>query len=450
LAFVAAGSTRRFDERREADLAFALVGRPDAHLFAALPLNGNSCDQTGPVFHGVGELVVAAIELDAADAADVIGGFQRRDEFVGIGRAAGALDRLGDDIDHVVGRIADIGWRDAVLLHVGLGEWDRHRGERDVGGGSRSGNHAFGRAVGIFPEGAGGGLRALTDHRHRHLLVVPLHRRLHADMADAGHDHVRVLVLDLMEDRREVVGVRVEADMVQHLQSRFGEAFEIAFIEWRGPGGILAHDHGGLHVHGIDQQVLGVIADRLGDERRREPAVERVLVMVVVVVDGLGDQIAGGAGRDERHVQPRRPGLERQHHLADIAADDGDDLVLADGALEGAHRVGRRGVIVVSDHLNLAAVNTAVGIDVIGGHGRGLGQRRAGDGGFFADHADLDRIGRLRRCGYRRKRDRKPGASGKPGTRSAHYALHGHPPIVRETLRLPRSCAALPQVVVRL
>jgi hypothetical protein len=47
-----------------------------------------------------------------------------------------------------------------------------------------------GCAVGVFPEGTGGGLRAYSNHRDRHLLVMPLHGRLHADMADAGDDHV--------------------------------------------------------------------------------------------------------------------------------------------------------------------------------------------------------------------------------------------------------------------
>ena len=88
-------------------LALALVGRPDAHLLAVLPLNGDGRDQTRSVFHRVGELVVAAVELDAADGSDVIGRFQRGDELVRIGRAAGALDRLGNDMHHVVGRIAD-------------------------------------------------------------------------------------------------------------------------------------------------------------------------------------------------------------------------------------------------------------------------------------------------------------------------------------------------------
>jgi hypothetical protein len=39
---------------------------------------------------------------------------------------------------------------------------------------------------------------------------MPLHRRLHAHMADAGDDHVRMRVLDLMKDRRKISRIRIE------------------------------------------------------------------------------------------------------------------------------------------------------------------------------------------------------------------------------------------------
>jgi hypothetical protein len=68
---------QRFDERREADLGLALVGRPHASLFAVLPLNSNGRDQPRSVFHRMGELAVAAVELDAADGSDVIRRFER-------------------------------------------------------------------------------------------------------------------------------------------------------------------------------------------------------------------------------------------------------------------------------------------------------------------------------------------------------------------------------------
>ena len=244
------------------------------------------------------------------------------------------------------------------------------------------------------------------------MLVVPLHRRLHADMADAGDDHVGVRVLDLMEDRREIGGIGIEADVVEHLEAGFRQAFEVALVERLGPGRVLAHDHGGLHVQGFDQEIVGVVADRLGEVRGSEIAVEGVFEMVVVVVDMLGDLVAGRAGGDERHVQPRRPRLDRQHDLADIAADDRDHLVLAHGALEGAHRVGRGGMIVVGDDLDLAAVDPAMGVDVVGGKRGRLGQRGAGDRGFLADDADSDRLGVCRDRGQGREdRQRHKGAA---------------------------------------
>jgi hypothetical protein len=69
-------------------------------------------------------LAVAAVELDAADVSDVIRRFGRSHELVRIGRPAGALDCVGDDVDHVVRRVADIGRRDAVLVDVGLGVFE--------------------------------------------------------------------------------------------------------------------------------------------------------------------------------------------------------------------------------------------------------------------------------------------------------------------------------------
>ena len=86
------------------------------------------------------------------------------------------------------------------------------------------------------------------------------------------------------------------------------------------------------------------------------------------------------------------PGLQRQHHFADVAGDDDVDLVLVDRALEGANRIRRGGVVVVGDDLDLAAVDAALGVDFIGGHLGRLRDRRAGDGLGFGDDADLDGV----------------------------------------------------------
>src|ERR1700729_1984580 len=118
---------------------------------------------------------------------------------------------------------------------------------------------------------------------------MPLHRRLHADVADAGDNHGGMRVLDLMEERREIGGVRIEANMVEYLQASFRQAFEIAGVERRGPGGVFADDYRGLEMQGTDQDVFGGVADCLRDEGGREPAVKGVFVVVVVVVYGLGN-----------------------------------------------------------------------------------------------------------------------------------------------------------------
>src|SRR6202030_1573956 len=150
---------------------------------------------------------------------------------------------------------------------------------------------------------------------------------------------------------------------------------------------------------GVDQKVFRGVANQLRLRSRRQIAVEGVFVLVVVVMDRLGDLVGGGAGRDQRHLQPRRPRLQRQHDFADVAGDDGADLVVADGALESAYRIRRRTLVVVGDDLDLAAEHAALGVDLIGGDLRAAGGRGAGDRLRLGDHADLDGLARLRISG---------------------------------------------------
>ena len=55
---------------------------------------------------------------------------------------------------------------------------------------------------------------------------------------------------------------------------------------------------------------------------------ERVLVVLVVLGDVLGDHVGRGAWSNKDGLQPARPGFERQHDLADIAADHRVDVIL--------------------------------------------------------------------------------------------------------------------------
>src|SRR6185312_17206664 len=85
------GLLRQVHEGGKGHLAVGLVGRPDRHLLAVLPLDIDAGDEPRPVFQRVRELIVLAVELDAPDRPDVIGLLQRRDHLVGVGRV-GALD----------------------------------------------------------------------------------------------------------------------------------------------------------------------------------------------------------------------------------------------------------------------------------------------------------------------------------------------------------------------
>jgi hypothetical protein len=121
--------------------------------------------------------------------------------------------------------------------------------------------------------------------------------------------------------------------------------------------------------------------------------VEGVFVLVILVVDALADLVGGRAGSDERGLQPRRPGLQRQHHFRDVAGDDDVHLVLVDRALEGANRVRRRTVVVIGDDFYSASIDAALGVDFVGGELCRLWDRCARDGLGFGDDADLDGIG---------------------------------------------------------
>src|ERR1019366_1898981 len=109
--------------------------------------------------------------------------------------------------------------------------------------------------------------------------------------------------------------------------------------------------------------------------------------------------ITGGARRDPHRLEASGPRLESKHDLADIARDDGVDVILIRCPLERAHRFRGGRVIVIRDNLDLAAVDPACGVDLVGCKLGGERDRRAGDSLRFSNDADFDGVFRLRVCG---------------------------------------------------
>src|ERR1700692_1427164 len=152
------GSVRSdLDEAWELQLALGDFLRPDASRFALLPVQHQTGDQALAIFDRMGERIVLAIELGAADGAFPIGFFQRLDHLVRIGRC-GALHRVGDVIDFVIRGIAGIRGIGAALRLDTLGERNRLRRYRDIGTGDALIEHAVGGIIGVLAEGAVGGL----------------------------------------------------------------------------------------------------------------------------------------------------------------------------------------------------------------------------------------------------------------------------------------------------
>src|SRR3954468_2875103 len=219
----ASGSTRggQLDEGGELHGAGGEALRPDVHLLAILPLQHQAGDVARAGAQAVHVRIALGLERDAADGADVVGLFHRRDQLVAVGGAR-ALDGLGDHVDLVIGRVARVGRVVAVLLDEGIDEGQRPGRDGDTRARDGLVQHALGRAIGVLPEGGVGRLRGDAEHGDRHLLALPLHRGLRAHVRDARDHHVGLVAFDLAEDRREVGGVRREADVVQDLQAGLG------------------------------------------------------------------------------------------------------------------------------------------------------------------------------------------------------------------------------------
>src|SRR5271163_113532 len=102
---IAAG--RDLDEGRELKLAVGERRRPHVDLLAVLPLQHQPGDEALAGLEPVHMGIALRQELDPADRADIIGLLHRIDELVAV-EAASALDRLGDDVDVVIGGVAAI------------------------------------------------------------------------------------------------------------------------------------------------------------------------------------------------------------------------------------------------------------------------------------------------------------------------------------------------------
>src|SRR3546814_2854727 len=93
---------------------------------------------------------------------------------------------------------------------------------------------------------------------------------------------------------------------------------------------------------------------------------ERVFVVVVIVVDALGNFGGGGPGDQIWHFQTSGAGLHSQSRFTDVTADHGDDVVLIPQSLKCSHACRGRTVGVILCEFPLPSVNAAVGIAFVG------------------------------------------------------------------------------------
>ena len=93
---------------------------------------------------------------------------------------------------------------------------------------------------------------------------------------------------------------------------------------------------------------------------------ECVFKIIVVLGNVLRDDVGSGARRYHHRLETASPRLKRENDFADIAGDDRIDMILGRGALKRAHGFRGGGVPVVCDDLDLAAVDAAFGVDLVG------------------------------------------------------------------------------------
>src|SRR5947209_4121592 len=96
------------DEAWKLHLALGYFFRPNADLLAILPLQHQPSDKAFAVFDRMGERIVLAVELNAADCTDPVSFLECIHELVGVAGAS-AFHRVGDIVDFVVGGVSGIG-----------------------------------------------------------------------------------------------------------------------------------------------------------------------------------------------------------------------------------------------------------------------------------------------------------------------------------------------------
>ena len=111
----------------------------------------------------------------------------------------------------------------------------------------------------------------------------------------------------LVEDRGEVGRIGIEANVVEHLQSSLGQAFQVLSVQRSGPFGVLAHHNRGLEMKLVNKDLVRKIADGFCNVSRCEISVKCVFEVCIIVMHLPRNVIAGRPGRNERHMQARRP-----------------------------------------------------------------------------------------------------------------------------------------------
>ena len=228
----------------------------------------------------------------------------------------------------------------------------------------------------------------MTDHRHvpAHVPARVQQARLQAGGGRPGHHDVGASRLRLRHLVRQVGLVGID----QHAVHRLDAGLLEQLLRGLGAGGAVA---GGVADHrylGALERLQRIVVGRadplhVGVD---DPEGERILLRVGQLVDGADHQVRYAGPRQDRGGCEAFAGVD--------GSDDEVDLV-AEGKLLGEiDRLGRIACRVTRQQLDLAAEDSAGGVDLLDGqlHAFVLGQRRGGQRpGQRRQPADLDGLG---------------------------------------------------------